>query len=731
MGISETGEIKTPDIIDENQSDKLSDLNLTDKRENENLSDLDDNDISSYILELLQNNLNDRLRLGHKEKIEYDIKSYYGIKDEFMKNFPYPGASAFPVPLTPVLTDTAYANIVASLFSTGKKGQVVNVEGQSVEDNRIAKGALSKYINHVVNKESNFEREIDKTVFSTFLHGTGFNKIFFDIRTNTIKTLNINIENMIIPIDATGLEIEDTESIIQLVPLSWNDLQLRKNLGIYQYPDEIVAGVGIGNWEEQEVTKFMMDTVSGVDMAQKQKRDTYWIAECYLTYRPKNSSAYGGGRTRAGARSKEIIVWISPNGGRIQRKRLNVDGLRPYIDMHAYPYKDNRFYSMSLPNKIKNIQEEMDYADKQNVDALDRAIRPAAFVDDTSAFNPQVHQRVPGGIYPKGKANTIEFEPQPPVERGFERRIALLWEQAERMTGIIDITQGTEAATARTLGEVEIRTSRADVRFRSIYKRFRRAASKGIEKIYELSALYVDKNKVMRVIGYTDITKIGELFPKDENGKLVGNFDFSFSPLLLNEQEEENKKKLLFFTSSIGDPAVREDKGNVWRLLKLASDSLGIEHLESIIKKPKEADIYSIDEFLQRVMSGEVDIVLRPGIDVERYIFELTMFIKSDTFESLPANSQEFVKETLRKVYIMRNAERSALMNFNLIQQAQQGAGILNELKQRAGGGAGGITPPNVPTPPSPPSPETSPATTPLGAGTVQPNLTGAGVGAV
>ena len=107
--------------------------------------------------------------------------------------WPWEGASAFPVPLTPTLTDTAYANIHASKWSNDKGP--VKVRGVGVEDIRTSK-LLEDWLNWQVINEMEFESEDDKNDLRTFLHGTGFMKVFQDIKTNTVKIYSVDIENM-------------------------------------------------------------------------------------------------------------------------------------------------------------------------------------------------------------------------------------------------------------------------------------------------------------------------------------------------------------------------------------------------------------------------------------------------------------------------------------------------------------------------------------------------------
>lgn len=665
-------------IFKDNPSDNKFPIDRND------VTDIDETDLKNHILLLFRNDIADKREMGWIEKREYDIKSYYGLKDKRLANWPWKGACSTPLPLTPTLLDTAWANIQASIWSD--PNGPVKVKGYGLEDIRTSK-SLEILLNNIVTNENDIqlEQESDKNVFRTFLHGTGFLKIFYDFSINKIRVYSIDIENIFCRFDVKGLQIdENCDHLIQIIPLSYNDLQIRKFLGIYKYPDEIAPGIGIIT--EFDNKRFLMDIATGTGGSQSRSRDTYFIAETFLTYHPKSASAYGGGRSGAATRPRELIVAISPNGGRIQRIRNNDEKIRPFADSHAFLNPD-RFFSISMPEKIRNEQESVNYAYKQNTDANDRAVSPAAFVDDTDSFNRDVNQRVPGGIYPKGKSGTISFEPVPPVERGFERQIALLWEMAERKTGVIDITQGRASAFGgKTLGEIEIRSSRADVRFSTIYKRFGRGWNKALHIMYYFINKYIPRNKKLKIIGYGDYKSIEELFPIKEYQNfglgLTGQYDFDVSGQLISDKERENEKIIKFIESEERNPLITENKGNSWRLMKLKSEAMGVRDFENYVHKPLEADLLSVEEFIQRIMSGQKDLKLRPGIDTNRYLFELQLFMKSDIFKSLESEMQRNVYIAMKQSYLMNVAEMRAKLDLEQVLQGYKNSSSFNQSQQ-------------------------------------------------
>jgi len=324
---------ETPDLQDKTPADNIPPVDRGD------VTNLDEDKLRSYIYSAFMNCITDKQDYGWLSKKEYNIKAYYGIKNEAMKHYPHENASAFPVPLTPTLLDTAWANVQSGLFSN--PNAPLMGEGVGTEDIR-PQSILLKYLNWQMVKECGLEQESDKNVFRAFLHGDGIFKIIFDLKTNKVKVRSIDIENFYVPIDATGVQKEDTDIIIHIIPLSYYDVQLRKAMKIYRKPEEILPGVNLVMRNSDQIRR-QVDDISGISMDTKINRDNYYIAEIDLSYIPPD--AY---------RPMDLKVWMSPNGGTIQRIRKVDPALkRPYSVVHCYPYTD-RFYSMGIPEKIQN-----------------------------------------------------------------------------------------------------------------------------------------------------------------------------------------------------------------------------------------------------------------------------------------------------------------------------------------------------------------------------------------
>jgi hypothetical protein len=626
---------------------------------------LDEDRLSARILELFRDDIRHKEYLDWSSKREYDIKAYYQLKEEAWANWPWQGASAYRGALTPTLVDTAWATLNESVWPSD--GRPLQVKGVGVEDIRTSK-VLEQYMNSVIENETNLRDIEEQNIFRMLLHGTGVIKVRRTVDGMSVDTSAVDVENIYVPLDAKGFRVDQTDHVFQVIPLTWTELETRKALNVYKNLDAIKPGIGISNERTRERVSTLVDTASGTDLTQYRRKNSYYILECYLTYFEKDSK-----------RPKELIVWFAPNGGKILRVRENKDLIRPFA-RHVIYDVPGRFYGLSLPEKCQPIQDKLNYADKQYTDAMDRANMPAMFVEDTTTFDGDIAQRVPGGIYQKGQGK-IDFEPVYPVERGFDRERMNLWMEAERLTGIADVIQGASTKSGRTLGETEIRTQAAGVRFNALFSRYEKGWKETMNILYEYQNRYVPREKKIKILGYTELTTIDEIFPQTETGYGLGlksSMDFCFSGRPVIEREQEKEDFIRFYQEAMLNPIVQSNPANFWRLLDERAKVAGIRNLDSMISKPKEVDILSAQEYIQRVMSGQYNLPIRPGIDAENYMFEIQLFIQNESFQTLDQRAQMALMKALQQAQAIRQMEIQAEMDYmtvknNLLQPPIEG----------------------------------------------------------
>lgn len=639
-------------------------------------NNLNEEDIMQCVQQDFANDVKDKEDFGWVDKREWDLRAYYQVKDLAMMNRPWPGASAYPVPITPTLLDTGKANLMASKMSDD--GRWCSVKGVGEEDIRKAV-PLESLMNWQFSNQMPMDEIEDFTTFRMLLHGDGMQKVMFDARKQAVKIVSFDIENFFIPVDADGVQFDGNHGRChQIIPLSWNDVQMRKAWGIYENLDMMAPGARISNGRKQHGDDRLIqlrDAIAGQDKEARMRRETFFLCETYKEYFPKSGSGYGsnGSPSRAGVRPVYLTIWWSPNGGTKHRIAFNEDKITPFSRRRIYA-NPGYFFSMSMPEKLRNIQEKANYADKQNTDALDRSISPAMFLSDTSTLEKSRAKRVPGGIYNTGTDNPPYYEPQPMRERGFEVEIQRMWLEAQNLTGLIDISIGGQTKS-NTLGQDQIRSFRADVRFTDLFRREQRGFKDTLDLVYHFDNKFMPRGQKVKVIGYADYKTIEELFPSQAGSEMglgiEGKFDFAFAGAAISLRDQQKQDKIAFYSAMMGDPNVISNPHDSWKVKEELAEAHGIRNLETILTKPMQALILSPQEAIQRVISGQTDIQLRPGIDTDSYIFELELFMRSETFMALmPQLQMEFMK-LLKFAYVMRAAEMQALQDMRTVQNRQ------------------------------------------------------------
>ena len=611
-------------------------------------------------------------------------------------NRPWPGASAFPVPITPTILDTIWANIVAS--QRADDGSWCKVKGVGEEDIRKAI-PLNSLMNWQLSNQIPMDRVQDLNAFRTPLHGNGLVKVMQNFTNNSVKVISFDVENFYIPIDAEGVQFDENNGhCTQIIPLSRNDIEMRKLWGVYENLDDMIPGARISRASKSGSDRLqkLKDYVAGQDKERRQNRETYFMAETYKEYFPKSSSGYGnyGSSSRAAVRPKYIIVFWSPNGGVKHRIAMMDDKTVPFANHDLYP-NPGYFFSMSLPEKIRNIQEKANYADKQNTDALDKQNAPAMFVSDTTELEKARAKRVLGGIYNLGGGadNKVFYEPLPPRERGFETEVQRMWVEAQQLLGAIDISYGGQAKRDERLGQTRERIGAAGIRFSAIFKRMERGFKDSLKLIHKANNKFMDRKTKVKVIGYADYKTIDELFPREDGEQtglgIEGQYDFAFGGVAITEREEEKQNRIQFYSAMSADQTVMVNPHDSWNVKEQLAEAFGIRDLETVITKPAQALVLSAQEYIQRVVSGQTDIPLRPGLDTDSYIFEIELFMRSETFMALDQPLQMELMKGLKLVYVMRAAEMRAMMDLQLVQQKQmagQQAAQIDQMAQKRAG---------------------------------------------
>ena len=638
------------------------------------IEDINDDDLKTWILNKLKNDIRDRESFGWNVMKVYDELAYSGYKSGKTTD-PWNNASNYAVGLTPTLVDTAHANTIGSIYFDKEK--IVSVEGVAPEDKRGAK-LVEKLMNWVVmNDIEDSKSTLDMTIHTAFKHGNSPVKVIRGkgIAGQKKKTIwsRKNVWNIFTNIEAKGLQPRHTDHVFELIALDENDWEIRKSLKddsdriVYEGIGDLQKGNAIFASTGQDEITQAKDRTSGTSLGDRFSRDMRYILECYCTYPHKKKDSDE-------VELLELLVTIAPNGGKVFRKSINNDidegtgeAVRPYAwKFQPYPRED-RAYGDSLCWLIKQSQEELDYAHNQVMNAMEKLVKTPTFYDPNGGFDPETVQQTPNGWYPVPNPRSNIFIPSYDYGAVFQhyRSFDLYWEYAQRRTGLTELFQGRQQERQSTLGEANIRTNKAEIRFKVIYDRLEEGFNELIYLTYFYTKKYMPKEEMIKVLGVEDYSSINEIFPEGIGGK----YNFNFSSMVITERLKQREDKQRFFEIAVVNPLTAIDAGNQWKLLKMMADEYGIENFEGIIRKPNEADIEQAKEAVKRIMSGDLDVMPSRGIDPTDYIIDLSYFIKTDTFKNATPQEKEAVANLMRRALEMRKGQIQSIEDANVIKE--------------------------------------------------------------
>ena len=647
-------------------------------------------ELSAYIMKKMQNDANDRDEYGWNFMREYDQLAYDGYKRKTKE--PWTNASNYSVPLTPTLVDTAHANVVGGIWAN--ENRVVDVDGVAKEDELTAPH-LEAILNwQVLNDIEDSYDVIDKTVHAAFKNGNAAIKVIQGmegVQGSRVIWSRVPIEYLFLPVNATGAQPNQTDHIFQLIPLDENEFEHRKNLKdsngnlVYEGLEDVPQGMRSANASSTiDSLNRVRDITSGTSLGRKLTRDMYYLLECYFTFYVKSDDGKS-------SEMVELIATVAPNGGKVLRlaenKSLDKETgeiKRPY-SLRWIPYpRTDRFYGDSLPWLIKQIQEELDHAHNQNINAGDIAINPPKFYKDGSGFDPETTQATPNGWYPLPNPQTDIYIPVFNINPIFERAEDKYWEAAERRTGLTELFQGRQPDIALTATTDTFRINKSEIRFKMIYKRMEEGWRELMDLTYFYDKIYMPDETKVKVLGVADYKTVKQLFPDGMSGK----YNFRFSSASVTEQEQQKKSVGEFYNTAAISPLVQMNPANQWRMLDMLAKSYGIRDLEIHIEKPEEVNVIPPEEAIQRIMAGQYDIEPDPGINPNNYLMRLVQFMKTDTFKAADPEAQMAIQTLLQKVEFIRQGQMMAMNDAIRIKQ-----GPAPMPGQPMQGGPGGIQP--------------------------------------
>ena len=632
--------------------------------------DIGDKDaLSEFLRRTMRDCVTQREDYGFQEKQAYNERTYYGIKNDFFSHWPWENASNFPEPITPTFVDVGWTQIQAAMFRNPMK--TVIVSGIGKEDRPYA-----PLVAHTMNWENGVENELydiqGMNAFRVLKNGTGFIKTWLDIGDDfRIRHASIPLHLVYKPIRGNGCQRDKTPYTHQLIPMNEEDWKFRKGLkiggkSVYENLDLLAPGFEPAESLMAEEMRMLQNQITGMDVEGHETKNMRYMIESHATYYPPEK-----------LKAVEIVVWWSLRHGLIHRVIENdpdfEQKIRPLADYWLYS-SDGYAYQRSLPEILRDIQEKADYTDKQVTDAADVAINPPGYIDKQREFGKENYLRAPTGLYEVERGTKIMFEERniaAIIERG--NYVDKLWDKAKIRSGFTDIFLGMEGERRSTLGGDKIRLSKAENRFQHILNTYGIGWRRTCEIQYELTNRNIPRKRLVQILGSADYSNVNQLFPAVQGeGAGMGldrKFNFGLAGKSQIEQDEEDSNALQstqeILLSPFGQlPAV------AYKALKRRAEIRNFLDFDTILSRPPEADILSVEEVLQKIESGEIEVHPSPLTDrqtAEYQLFKFGAFMRSsDRFREYSRTQravfQRYVTrlDSIRQMVIMSEAEFQA-----------------------------------------------------------------------
>lgn len=352
-------------------------------------------------------------------------------------------------------------------------------------------------------------------------------------------------EDIIAPYRAGG-DIQELPWITHRLYMGETELRRRARTGQFdaEAVEEIIALGPSGEDALNDTSggaQQTLDRQEGVDPFAANARDDQW---CILEdYREADIDEDGW--------PEQIVCWVSERHKKLlgwdYLDNVNASGKRPFVKAVFMPLP-NRFYGISLPEMIRDIQDETTVIHNQRVDygtltnlpfGLRRAssmhkasldsIRPGEFID---VDNPQTDI-----VFPQLR-NSTSF--------GFQEE-ALLNQYNEKLTGVTDLALGRQpnrVGATRTATGVASLLSESGLRFKIFMVRFQEFWRQVFEHVLALDQQYLPPGKEFRVTGEPEVIRL------QDREAIAGKYDLRLAATTetLNKQSMRESAQIKLST---------------------------------------------------------------------------------------------------------------------------------------------------------------------------------------
>lgn len=516
----------------------------------------------------------------------------YEAQKKGPKNFPWPGAANYQVPLAMATVDSIHSRISKAVFDVDPLWLTKPRSPGSV---MVAK--KSEWYMDYWADEMALPEKLDASIHNMLVEGVGIIRADWDRRTRQIPGVArpdpmtgamaapkgpeqvteyegpavrpVPLKDYVhIPADAPT--IEDAVYVGHRVFRTYQQLKDRERSGIYFNVDALLEKTSGDSTTDRTPNPSNVLTLTDYSGEYEETRQ-YEVVELYGPY------DWGDGPVPtlfAFSPQHSILLRIEPYPYEY--------GRAPYLSFAVYP-RPNFFWARSLVEMLESAQEELSALHNMRADAVARRIAPPLLRRTGARWDPKEKPWAPGHVIDVNDTSELIELSMSDVPHSLFAHEQDILNFTERMTGMSDVFMGRTGSPYTTATAVNRSTSEGLARMDTMVSRYQAGMKKLAWVVYWLLYQYRPYLDAFLIEGqeYT-ITK-DEMRPT-QNGLMP--FEFVPHGMLSDSSKEARRSQLTFMYQAVAPQLAQFYPDGIQKVLDELLASYDIQNRKEILGPP-------------------------------------------------------------------------------------------------------------------------------------------------
>lgn len=481
------------------------------------------------------------------------------------KEFPWPGASAYSIPLIMSTIDSLHARVVKAVFEVDPLWIARPYTAASVDAAKKAEWYLDTWADAMSLADA-----MDSVAFNMLVEGTGVVKLDWVRETRKVpsaptpdgqstpqevveyqgpRAYPVPLRDFVmLPADSPTLD--EAVYVGHRVFLTEQVLKRRRDSGMYSNVNELLERGPGGSVKQTERQGDFGNTSVTVNTSLV-KTNKNVSAEYPTTNQYEIYELYGPYTFDPAVGPEPALFTFSDEHGILLRVEPYPYqyGRAPYVDFCVYP-KPNSFWGRSVSDMLESAQEELTALHNMRADSIAMQVAPPILQRFGSRWNPQEQPWQPGQIIPVADpAELFQMQLREIPQSLFAHENDIL-QFTERMTGMSDVFMGRVGSPYQTATATTAARSEGLVRLDVSITRFQKSLKKVAWILWWMLFQYrpyLDSFHVHET--NTDYTIIKSEMAPGDNGLMP--FEFLPQGTQSDASKEARRQQLIFMLNSL------------------------------------------------------------------------------------------------------------------------------------------------------------------------------------